>query len=170
MNYQHAEAVPEGIGEGWKCEHWAKFERTGDHLSNYTVSAALFSWEEQLHEPRLWMERRSLELLNYTLWSRGPGGLACSTLQWGCGFCGQWCWCTETFHGAENDIPTDLSKWGLLWMKQRSLQWTQATLSTSDTGEFLVILTGDEFLALDCFSLSKSLQAMGRTNTQELSH
>lgn len=55
-------------------------------------------------------------------------------------------------------------------MKEKSLHSTQTTLSTSDTGEFLVMFTGDEFLALHCFCLSKSLQVMGRTNIQELSH
>jgi len=27
LNYCNAEAVP-GVGEGWKCEFWAKFEKT----------------------------------------------------------------------------------------------------------------------------------------------
>ena len=167
MNYRHAEAVPEGMGEGWKCKHWAKFEKTKwDYLGNYRVSAASSSWEEKLYEPRLRMERRSLELINCTLWSQGPGGLACSTLQWGCVFCGQRCWCTRALQGAENDMLTDHSKWRNPWMKQRPLQWTQTSPSSPDTGEFLMVFTGNQFLALHCFSVSKSLQGMGRTEIQ----
>lgn len=95
-----------------------------------------------------------LELINCTLWSRGPGGLACSTLQLGCVFCGQWCRCTKTLQGAKNYMLTDHSKWRIPWMKQRPLQWPQRSCPSPDTGKFLMVFKQDQSLALHCFSVS----------------
>lgn len=44
------------------------------------------------------MNRKEVtELINYTLQTRGPGQLTCSTLQWSCVFRGQWCYALKLF-------------------------------------------------------------------------